>query len=40
MSLIFIMLARPGVGYTHCGVPMDWDTLRASYVCGVCGAAR
>lgn len=29
-----------GVGYTHCGVPMDWDVLRASYVCGICGAAR
>ena len=39
-ALIFLLLAHPGVTYLHCGSPMDWDTLRASYVCGVCGAAR
>lgn len=24
----------------HCGMQMTWEPLRASYVCGSCGAAR
>lgn len=40
MTLIFILLFHPGVGYIHCGAPMTWDTLRASYVCGSCGTTR
>lgn len=40
MLTFILLLAHPGVGYTHCGTAMDWDVLRASYVCGVCGSAR
>lgn len=35
MTLLLAMVV-----YTHCGAPMDWDTLRALYVCGSCGATR
>lgn len=38
--LTFLTWAPPGVTYMHCGMEMTWDHLRASYICGSCGAAR
>lgn len=35
-----IVLTWAAVAYTHCGRRMDWDALRALYVCGTCGATR
>ena len=35
-----IVLTWAAVVYLHCGAPMDWDALRALYVCGTCGATR
>ena len=37
------VLRRLAVGMTVpscCGRPMTWDVIRASYVCGRCGAAQ
>ena len=40
MLLTFLTWA-PGVVYTHCGQPMEFEALpRAQYVCMVCGATR
>ncbi|SHK92531.1 hypothetical protein SAMN05421803_14317 [Nocardiopsis flavescens] len=39
MLLIRLLLLR-GHAPRCCAQPMDWDVIRASYVCGSCGAAR
>jgi hypothetical protein len=40
MTLLLLALVLNGHAPRHCAQPMDWDVMRASWVCGSCGAAR